>query len=178
MIAVALLAASLSAGCLVLSLHPAYDDQTIAFDEALLGEWRATEDNVQVIVERGEWRSYRIQYKHPVAESVFTAHLTAVENTYYLDLMPLRGVEHGTGLIPTHIILRLTRDGERWHVAAIDYDRARALPGRTARGRVAAALDERHNVVLTGATPAIRSWLRAREERDFSAPATFERVIR
>jgi uncharacterized protein YcfL len=32
-----LLAALLSAGCLVASLHPVYDDDSIVFDEALLG---------------------------------------------------------------------------------------------------------------------------------------------
>lgn len=162
----------------MLSLQPAYDDLSIAWEEGLVGRWKAVEDNVEVTIERGEWRSYRVHYKHPVEESEFTAHLTAVGDTYYLDLMPLRGLEHAAALIPAHIILRLTRDGERWQVAAIDYDRARAALARDARGKVPSALDERHNVVLTMATPDLRQWLRTSTGEDFSAPATFERAGR
>ena len=39
-------AACLSSGCLVISLQPAYDDRSLTFDEALLGEWENAEDGV------------------------------------------------------------------------------------------------------------------------------------
>jgi hypothetical protein len=177
LIGVALVAAALSQGCLVVSLQPAYDSLSLAWDDGLVGRWKSVEDNVEVTVEPGEWRSYRIHYKHPVEESDFTGHLTALGDTYYLDLMPLRGHEYGAALVPAHIILRLARDGERWRVSAIDYDRARAALAR-GRAGVASAMDERHNVVLTAATPALRRWLRTSTEQDFSAPATFERAGR
>lgn len=173
------LAALLCPGCMVLSLHPAYDDASVAWDESLLGEWRSAEDNVEVVVERGEWRSYRVRYKHPVEDAEFTAHLTAIGNGWFLDLMPLRGEDHGAALIPAHIILRIEKDGARWQVSAIDYDRARAaLKEGNGRGRPAAAFDQRHNVVLTVDTPALRRWLRTSGEKDFSAPAVFERAGR
>jgi hypothetical protein len=172
------LAAALSSGCLVLSLQPAYDDASIAWDEALLGEWRNAEDNVQVTVERGEWRSYRVRYAHPVEESEFSAHLTAIGDAWFLDLMPVRGKDYGAVLIPGHIILRLVRDGERWEVSAIDYDRLRAAMKAATRDGPAAAFDQRQNAVLTGGTAAIREWLRRTSDKDFSAPAVFERAGR
>jgi hypothetical protein len=168
--------ALLSSGCLVLSLQPVYDDRSIAWDEALLGEWRDEEDNVEVTVERGEWRSYRIRYKRPADEGEFTAHLTAVDDTYYLDLMPLRGQDHGPVLIPGHLVLRLMRDDEGWQVEAIDYDRARARLMQGSKNGLAAALDQRQNVVRTGGTSELRRWLRTATEDDFSAPALFVRA--
>jgi hypothetical protein len=168
--------ALLSSGCLVLSLQPAYDDHSIAWDEALLGEWRNAEDNVQVRVERGEWRSYRVHYTHPVEEAEFSAHLTAIGDAWFLDLMPLRGKDYGAVLIPGHIILRLARDGERWQVSALDYDRLRATVKAGGRVSPTTAFDQRQNVVLTGTTASIRQWLRTATEEDFSAPAMFERA--
>lgn len=172
------LPAVLSSGCIVLSLHPAYDDESIGWEEALLGEWRNPEDNVEVTVTRGEWRSYRVHYKHPVEEAQYTGHLTAVGDTWFLDLMPLRGEDHGAVLIPAHIILRITRDGERWQVSSIDFDRANSALRAGRRFAVPAVFDQRHNVVLTAETPALRRWLRASTAKDFSAPAVFERASR
>jgi hypothetical protein len=168
------LGASLSSGCIVIALHPAYDDRSIAWEDDLLGDWRAAEDNVEVRVERGEWRSYRVHYKHPVEEADFTAHLTAIGDSYFLDLMPLRGNDHGAVLIPAHIIVRVARQGQGWQVSAIDYDRARE--SLKTGGGPPAAFDQRHNVVLTGDTAALRQWLRAASEKDFSAAVVFERA--
>jgi hypothetical protein len=54
----ALLAAALSSnGCLVLALQPAYDDRSVVFDESLLGRWENKDDQTQLTIERGEWRS-------------------------------------------------------------------------------------------------------------------------
>jgi len=167
-----------SSACLVLSLQPAYDQESIAWDEGLLGQWRDAEDNVEVTIDRGEWRSYRVHYKHPVEEADFTGHLTAIGDAHFLDLMPSRGLDYGAVLIPAHLVLKIDRDGERWHASALDYDLLRATR-RT--GRVppqGATFDQRQNVVLTGSTTALRNWLRTRAEKDFSAPATFERINR
>jgi len=59
-------------GCLVLSLQPAYDDETIAWDPELVGSWVDADDNVTMDVERGEWKSYRIKYVHPIETATVT----------------------------------------------------------------------------------------------------------
>jgi hypothetical protein len=176
--AAVLVSAVLSCGCLVLSLHPIYDDRSIAWDESLLGEWRADEDNIDVTVERGEWRSFRIRYKRPADEGEFTAHLSAIGETYYLDLMTLRGQDHGPVLIPGHMLLRLTREDEGWQVSGLDYDRARARATIAAKGGPSSALDQRQYVVLTGPTSELRRWLGQAGDEEFSAPALFKRVSR
>jgi hypothetical protein len=172
----AMIGAALSSGCLVLSLHPAYDDGSIAWEEGLLGDWSAPEDNVEVRIERGEWRAYRVHYKHPVEETDFSAHLTAIGDAYFLDLMPLRGHDYGAVLIPAHIIVRVRRHGERWEVSSLDYDRARDAVKRGTQLPPGATFDQRQNVVLIGDTAALREWLRKAKNEDFSAPTVFERV--
>lgn len=176
--AVAVLACALvSSGCLVLSLQPAYSDESIAWDGALLGRWKDAEDNVEVTIERGEWRSYRVHYTHPVDELDFTGHLTFVGNSLYFDLMPLRGQDFGPVLIPGHLIVRLQRDGGAWLVSGLDYDRARAALKKGGLPGAASAMDQRQNVVLTGSTAELRDWLRGRPAADFTEPARFEKVV-
>jgi hypothetical protein len=168
----------MSQGCVVLSLQPAYDEESIAWDDGLIGVWRDAEDNVEVTIARGEWRSYRVHYKHPVDEADFTGRLTVIGDAHFLDLMPSRGLDYGVVLIPAHFIVKIDRDGERWRVTALDYDLLRAAMRGGRPGAPPATVDQRQYVLLTASTAALRSWLRSRTEIDFSAPATFERIIR
>ena len=52
-----LCAAAISSGCLVLALQPAYDAESVVFDEALVGQWENADDGARATIERGEWRS-------------------------------------------------------------------------------------------------------------------------
>ena len=71
-------------------------------------------------VERGEWKSYRIHYVHPIETGDLTAYLTAIGNERYLDVMPSRGEDRGSR----------TRAIERRDAGAARVDRARApMPG-------------------------------------------------
>ena len=54
------IAATLTQACLVVSLHPVYDPETIGFDAALVGTWASNEDTATVTFDRGEWHSYHI----------------------------------------------------------------------------------------------------------------------
>lgn len=168
--------ALLSSGCLVLTLHPAYDDESIAWDDALLGEWRDAEDNASVTVTRSEWRSYRIRFERPSEVAEFTGYLTTIAEELYLDLMPERGEDYGPVLVPTHLVLKVRRSGGRWEVAALDYE---ALRGDAAAGRrpggAAAVLDQRHNVLLTASSRELRDWLRTHGPQAFGAATVFER---
>ena len=170
------MAAVLSQGCVVVSLHPAYDDETIAWEEGLIGHWRDAEDNVEVTITRGEWRSYRVHYKHPVEEADFTGRLTIIGDSHFLDLMPPKGLDYGAVLVPAHLIVKISRAGDRWRVSALDYDGLRAAIKRGQFPAGLATFDQRQNVVLTSSTTSLRAWLRSLADKDFDAPATFERM--
>jgi hypothetical protein len=169
-------AALLSQGCLVVSLQPAYSDQSVAWDDGLVGQWRDAEDNVEVTITRGEWRSYRVHYKHPVEEADFTGHLTVIGDAHYLDLMPAKGLDYGAVLIPAHLVVRISREGDQCRSWSLDYDALRAALKGGRLPRALATFDERQNLVLTSSTEALRDWLRTRTDKDFDAPATFERT--
>jgi hypothetical protein len=175
-VVLALLAAP---GCLVLSVNPAYDADSIGWEPALLGTWKDTDDNSSMVVERGEWKSYRIQYTHTIEKGVLTGYVTAIADDYYLDVMPARGEDHGSFLIPVHACLRLHLDGDRLELAPLSYD---ALADRLKSGvRVPgldAAFDQKENVLLVTPTERLRTWLRElpRSSKLFGAPAVFTRV--
>jgi len=166
-------------GCLVLSLHPAYDDDSIAWDPGLIGDWRDADDVSTIHVEMAEWRSYKIHYEHPSEKGDVTAYLTIVGDDRYLDVTPLRGQDWGSFLLPAHDVLRVTLDGDRLTLTPLSYDvlSTRLRSGRAAAPGLAAVLDQKQNVLITSSTSQLRSWLRntAASSAAWGAPATFAR---
>lgn len=175
LIALALL---LSPACLVLSLNPSYEDDTIGWDPSLLGSWHDTEDRSSMEIERGEWKSYRIRYAHPIESGTLTGYLTAIGDDRFLDVMPARGEDRGSFLIPVHAVMRMQLAGDRLELTPLSYDwisdrvRSRVrIPG------LHVTLDQKENALLASGTAELRAWLRRqpREGPMFGASATFVR---
>ena len=101
---IALFAVLTSSGCLVVTLQPAYDDQSLVFEEALLGQWENAEDGTRATIERGEWRSYKITFVDRTATRVFQGNLTKIGASTFLDLTEMRGADPGPPLVPVHTI--------------------------------------------------------------------------
>jgi hypothetical protein len=175
-LAVACAVALSSCGCMVVSLHPAYDDASIQYDEGLIGAWKSDDEDTTVQVAAGEWRSYHVTLATPLDTTTLTAHLTRIDGMDVLDLMPATGVDLTTLSIAVHVIVRLKRDGDVLSVSVIDYESARrAIPKPFG---LPAVIDERQNVVITAGTEALRREL-AREVpgRSIFGPAsTLHRV--
>jgi hypothetical protein len=171
-------ALALAPGCLVLNLHPSYDDDAISWDPSLLGHWQDVEDSASLQIDRGEWKSYRIRYVHPTETGDLTGYLTAVGEERYLDVMPARGEDRGSFLIPVHAVLRVRLADDRLELTPLSYDwfvdRARGgrrIPGLDVR------LDQKENALIVSPTPAFRAWLRAQPAAApmFGAAASFTR---
>ena len=178
-IAVVVAALAITPACLVLSLNPVYDGDTIGWDPALVGSWRDAEDNVMLDIEPDEWKSYRIHYVHPIETGDLTGYLTIVGNDRYIDVMPVRGKDPGSFLIPVHALLRLRLEGDTLEVSPLSYDwfvdRSRMgvkLPG------LGYAFDQKENALIISPTSALRSWLRQQpvDGPMFGASAVFTRV--
>lgn len=175
------LAIAAAPGCLVLSLNPAYDQDSIAWESDLIGNWQDAEDNAALAIERGEWRSYNVHYVHPIETGDLTAYLTAIGDERYLDLMPMRGEDHGSFLIPVHALLRVRLQGDTLELAPLSYDwfshRLREAPG-VAGLRV--SMDQKDNALIVSPTSRLRTWLRGQDPAGpvFGAPATFTRAPR
>lgn len=165
-------------GCLVLGLHPAYDDESIGWEPALLGTWADVEDNASLVIERSEWKSYRIQYAHPIERGELTGYLTSIGDDRYLDVMPMRGEDRGAVVIPVHAMVRVQLAGDRLELTPLSYDwifdRLRA---RTAIPGLAVTLDQKENALITSPSARLRAWIRS-QPRDglmFGAAAVFVR---
>ena len=165
-------------GCLVVSLNPLYDSESMGWDPRLVGAWADVDDNASMLIQAAEWKSYRIHYVHPVETGDVTGYLTSLDDERYLDLMPARGEDRGSFLVPVHAILRLRLDGDRLELTPLSYDwilpRLRAGGGA---GGFAAVLDQKENALIVSPTARLRSWLRAQPPTGamFGAPAVFVR---
>jgi hypothetical protein len=175
-LAVVLVLAALSTGCLVVSLQPAYDDQAIVFEDALLGRWENADDRTMVLVERAEWRSYKLTYTDRSAAMTLHANLTSIGSALYLDITRPRGTDPGPYLLPTHGMYRLELNGDTLRAAALDYAWfTNAVKAKTL-GRLAAAIDDRRNIVIVSPAEELRAWLTKPPEGALAVPATYRRL--
>jgi hypothetical protein len=170
-----LVAVTVSSGCLVVSLQPAYDDQSVVFDEALLGQWENAEDGERATIERGEWRSYRITYVDRTATRIFQGNLTKIGITLLLDVTEMRGADPGPLLVPVHGLIRVTIAGDTLTAARLNYDRFIRARTQKAIGLPPSAVDDRRNAVITEPTRELRRWLLKIPADEFTATATFTR---
>jgi hypothetical protein len=176
-IGVLLLALS-AGGCLVLDLSPAYDDESIGWEPRLLGSWQDPDDNAAMQIARGEWKSYRVHYVHPIETGDLTGYLTSLDDDRYLDLMPARGADRGSFLVPVHLVVRVALDEDRLELTPLSYDwfsdrlkAGHALPG------LSIVRDQKENALIVSPTPGLRAWLRAQPPGGpmFGAGAVFLR---
>ena len=175
------LPALISSGCLVLSLNAGYDDSSLGWDPDILGSWHDAEDKSSVQIDRGEWKSYRVHYVHPIETGDLTGYLTMVGDQRYLDLMPARGEDRGSFLVPVHALLRVRLEGDRLELTPLSYDwffdrlrNAREIPGLNV------VLDQKENALIVSPVGRLRDWLRAQpvDGPMFGAAATFTRKTR
>lgn len=172
---IALFAAWTSSGCLVVTLQPAYDDQSLVFEEALLGQWENTEDATRATIERGEWRSYKITFVDRTGTRVFQGNLAKIGASTFLDVTEMRGADPGPLLVPVHTVARLAIKGDELDVALLDYDWFMRAMSRKTLGRLSTAVDDRRNAVITATTGEVKRWLAQTPPGAFAAPATFSR---
>ncbi len=168
-----------SSGCLVVSLNPLYQDDTIGWDAALLGSWQDVDDKSSLEIERGEWKSYRIKYVHPIETGALTGYLTAIGDDKFLDVMPARGEDRGSFLVPVHTVVRLRLDGDRLELTPLSYDwmNERLRAGTRIAG-LNVVLDQKENALVVSSTATLRGWLR-KQLKDgpvFGASAVFTRA--
>lgn len=176
---VAALLAPCAAGCLVLTLNPAYDDESIGWDARLAGKWEDADDQASLTIERGEWKSYKVHYVHPIETGDLTAYLTSIGDEQFLDVMPARGEDRGAFVLPVHAVLHVRLEDDRLELTPLSYDwfadrmrQHRRVPGLTV------AFDQKENTIIASPTAALRAWLRAQalDGEMFGAGAVFLRA--
>jgi hypothetical protein len=167
-----------SSACLVVSINPGYSETTIAWEPNLVGTWIDADDKAMLQIDRGEWRSYRIHYEHPIERGNLTGYLTIIGDERYLDVMPSRGQDRGSFLIPVHALLRVRLDGDKLELTPLSYDwfeeRAR---GEKLVPALDVTMDQKENALITSSVDRLREWLRTQPADGpmFGASAAFTR---
>ena len=175
-VAVLLALALSSTACLVVSLQPVYEPETIAFEPSLVGTWASDEEKVTLTIERAEWHSYHLALAEDDKTTRLSARLTRIGDQQLLDITPLDGTDIEPFQLPVHGIFRVTLGDGTLTVANLDYDHFYAI---ALRGEMGVAVDGRKNVVLAMPTPDLRRWLQqhADDAGLFSAPSVLKRKI-
>jgi hypothetical protein len=180
-IALLLVTAASASGCLVVSVNPGYDDSSIGWDPNLVGAWIDEDDKASLTIERGEWKSYRIHYVHPIESGDLTGYLTAIGNERYLDVMPARGEDRGSFLLPLHAMLHVRLEGDLLELTPLAYDwfSEQMRAGRPIAG-LSVTFDQKENALLVSPRDRFRDWLRVQSVDGpmFGAGATFARKPR
>jgi hypothetical protein len=148
-----------SSGCLVISLQPAYDADSVVFDEALVGQWQNADDQLLLTVERGEWRSYKITYTDRSSSRILNGNITRIGEQQFVDVTEMRGADPGPYLLPVHGIFRMNVERDTLAVTPLDYDWFMAAIKEKRRDVPSVAIDDRKNVVMTSPTVELRRWL-------------------
>lgn len=161
--AIALVGAlAVSPGCVIVALHPFYAESALVLDDRLAGRWHSVEDNVVVTIERGEWRSYRIVYEHPIDKRSVTGYLFKAGDQFFVDLLPVRGEDPGPFLLSGHALVRLSFGQDELQIAPLDFDvMTRAIANRTAPAELLPVVTERGQIALTAERAALSRWLSA-----------------
>jgi hypothetical protein len=175
-----LVVAAGSSGCLVLSVGRFYDEAAIVFDDRLIGSWKAADDNVTAVVERSEWRSYRIQFTHPTEAGLLTGYLFKRDDALYLDLTLVRGKDFGVFVVPGHVLVAVkVTSASEIELAPLSYDWFnQGLTKKTLPVSLKASRGERDQVVLGGDRAPFWQWLdgaRKTAPLVFGAPAIFRK---
>jgi hypothetical protein len=164
--------------CLVLSVNPAYDDESITWDPGLVGAWEDVDDKASIQIERGEWKSYKVHYVYTIETGDVTGYLTTIGDQRYLDVTTARGEDRGSFLVPVHAILRVRLEGDMLQLTPLSYDwfydrvnHQKTLPG------LPAILDQKQNALIVAPTAALRAWIKAQPADGpmFGAAAAFVR---
>jgi hypothetical protein len=173
--AVVALVACASSACLVTSLQPVYQDDSIVFEEALLGQWENVDDRTSATIDRGEWRSYKVTYVNRSTTWAFAGNLTKMGDALFLDLTESRGADPGPYLVPVHGIYKIELGDDSLAAAPLEYGWFTQAMARRKLGRLTAALDGRRNVAISASTTELRAWLAHAPDGAFAAPMTFSR---
>lgn len=153
-------ALAVSPGCIIVALHPFYAESALVLDDRLAGRWQSLEDNVVVTIERGEWRSYRIAYEHPIDKRTVTGYLFKAGDHFLVDLSPVRGEDPGPFLLSGHALVRLSFGQDELQIAPLDLDAmTRAVASRTAPAELLPVVTERGQIALTAERTALTRWL-------------------
>ena len=161
--ALTLAALTLMAAACVPSYHPIYSDDTLVFDERLVGAWKESEGSDTWTFEAAPAKAYELTLTGGGSSSVFEAHLARLGDVLVLDLFPkARGSSQdftNAHFVKAHTFLRVELDDSKLGLRVIDGE----WLGKRLEKRPAALAHVRRDeneVLLTASTAELQAFVR------------------
>jgi hypothetical protein len=171
----------LTMGCYVQSIHPLYDDKTMAFDPALIGTWVADEDEEFVFTVTDTTRGmYTLVSEEGGASARFEAVLLELGGAKFLDIYPdapsTANSFYMDHLLRVHNILRVEMDADTLWVSDFDGEWLQTMIDKKQLRLSHAPLDGA--VLLTGSTRELQGFVtkHSKTAEAYSEPAKFVRT--
>lgn len=180
-LAVALVALLCLPACIVRSVHSWVKDDSITFEEDLLGGWTGSDakgNAVAMTFVRGADNHYIVQYSDKDSHGIFEGKLAKFGADYYMDFRPkeaARGVD-GMLLFPTHTVARLEIGPGQLTVCILNYD-ALESAAKMDRLRDLKFAWEEDELLITSSSPELQQFLLGlgRDSKLYSEPIRLAR---
>lgn len=164
------LAVTLLSGCWIVSVHPLYTDDTLAYDERLVGIWNA--DGATLVVLAAGDKKYGVQYTDtspPIRKTtLLEAQLVKLGDQLYLDVYPSPEVDAGDEAahrIAVHSFWRVSLDADKLNLTPIDSDWLDKQLEKDAATIRTAPL--RRATLLTASTAELQEFIRRYDKQAF-----------
>ncbi|HEX9699893.1 MAG TPA: hypothetical protein VGD06_10575 [Acidobacteriota bacterium] len=179
----ALVGALLLTGCWMQSLHPIYTDDTVVFEESLVGNWTDGEGG-GLRFDRYGAHAYRLTFTDDTEDRPIEldVHLTRIDDRLFLDGV-LTDIDDdieelvGPHVVPVHWIFRLELRGEQLLLSEPRMDRVKTMFQESPELVGHTLVDGR--LILTDETAALRRFLAESLAGDdaWSRPSSFRREV-
>jgi len=160
----------LLAGCLP-SLHQLYTDETLVFEEGLVGKWRADESGTWQFRQAGE-KEYELRiYETEEELGRFEAHLVKIKGMMFLDLYPdsefVKDLDdfYKWHLLAVHTFMKVDSIEPSLRLRIIDFDKVEDILEDNPDAIKHEVVDER--IVLTAKTGQLQEFVVAHVDTIF-----------
>jgi hypothetical protein len=163
----ALLCGVLLSGCWTISLQPLFSDDTLTYDEGLLGTWK-NEDATAVFMQAAD-KKYGIQYTEDSKTSLLEARLVKLGEQRYLDVHPPpKGDTDVTAVhrVDAHSFWKVSLEGDKLRLTLMDFDWLRDLLEKDPKAISAVRVDK-DLILLTASSAELQQFVRRHSEQAF-----------
>jgi hypothetical protein len=154
-------------GCLPLSIHPLYTDETLVFEETLVGKWADGDEIWQFTQDSNN--SYKLRIvDEDGKEGYFNAHLVKLEDMLFLDIFPDGETLEGNQefylihLLPMHTFLKVEQTEPNLVLRMMDVDEVSEIlksDPNLLKHELRENEGDDNAVILTAATPDLQKFV-------------------
>lgn len=161
------------------SLHPLYTEDTLVFEEALLGTWTDGPNQIWEFVKEGD-NHYQLTYTENEKPVKYEVHLVQLGDTHFFDFyldekQPTEDYAIAP-LIPSHSFAKVTWEKDRMDIAFFDYEWLEKL-FQQRKIRLEHEVIDDGTIILTASTEELQKFVQkyAHEEAAFIDPSRLQR---